>query len=329
MLGFRPLGSGPLGSGALGSGSGASAITGTLAATETTVDTAAFSGAIAINGTLAVTESGNDVLSSTGTTIIVATGSLSATESGNDVLSSTGTTIIVATFNTIAADIQQLSAGAIVSLYELDLTGLGDSIYYFHAGTNELQADVIWGGVTYLAFPIDASGFDISSNGEIPRPRLVVSNILGTIGSLVRSLDDLVGAKITRRRTFLKYLDAVNFTAGNPIADPNVEFDPDIYYIDRKVSENSSFIEFELSSSWDVQGVKLPRRQIIQNMCPWSYRSSECSYAGGAVADSSDNLTSDPALDSCSKSLKGCSLRFGENGILPFGGFPGAGLLDA
>ena len=228
----------------------------------------------------------------------------------------------------VSNELHKLAPSTIVTLYELDLTEIGDSTYYFHAGTNELLGNVVWAGNTYIAIPIAASGFDINSNGEIPRPRLTISNILGTLGALVRGLDDLIGGKVTRRRTFIKYLDAVNFADGNPIADPNVEMSPDIYFVDRKVSENSSFIEFELSSSWDVQGVKLPRRQIIQNMCYWSYRGAECGFAGGGVADAFDNPTTDPALDVCSKSLNGCTLRFGNNANLPFGGFPGAGLLD-
>ena len=228
----------------------------------------------------------------------------------------------------IARDIQELSAGSLVVLYSLDLTELGDSIYYFHAGTNELHTSVVWQGIEYLPFPIEARGFDVSSNGEIPRPTITVSNILGTIGTLTRTLDDLVGAKVNRKRTFMKYLDAVNFADGNRLADPNVFFDDDVFYIDRKVSENASLIEFELSSNWDVEGLKVPKRQIIQNICPWSYRSSECSYAGGAVADAADNPTVEISEDSCSKSLHACTLRFGQNGVLPFGGFPGAGLFN-
>lgn len=231
--------------------------------------------------------------------------------------------------NPIASDVLQLDPGALVTFYELDLSYFGEGIFYFHPGVNELKNPVVWNAVEYTPFPIEASGFDIVGNGEIPRPKLIVSNILGTLGSLVRTYDDLVGAKIVRRRTFLKYLDAVNFQEGNSLADPSVEFVPDVYFIDRKVTETGSYIEFELSSSWDVQGIQLPRRQIIQNMCSWRYRSAECTYAGGAVADNRDNPTNDLAVDSCSKSLNGCVLRFGSDANLPFGGFPAAGLIDA
>lgn len=229
----------------------------------------------------------------------------------------------------IASDLLQLDPGALVTFYELDLSGFGEGIFYLHPGVNELKEPVVWGGIEYSPFPIEATGFDVTGNGEIPRPRVIVSNILGTLGSLVRSYDDLVGAKLVRRRTFVKYLDEVNFAEGNILADPSAEFVPDVYFIDRKVTETNAFIEFELSSSWDVQGIKLPRRQIIQNMCAWAYRSSECGYAGGAVADERDNPTNDITRDRCSKSLTGCTLRFGEQAVLPFGGFPAAGLIDA
>lgn len=238
------------------------------------------------------------------------------------------TTVSFTRLNYIATDVQQLNAGSIVTFYELDLTPFGDSIYRFHPGTNELSTNVIWGGQEYLAFPIEADGFDVSSSGQLPRPRILISNILGTVGSLVRNYDDLVGAKVTRRRTFVKYLDSINFKNGNSLADPNVEFIKDVYYIDRKATETASFIEFELAAVWDVQGIKLPRRQIIQNMCAWTYRSPECGYAGPPVADRFDVATIDPDKDYCSKSLSGCTIRFGSNANLPFGGFPGAGLIN-
>ena len=49
-------------------------------------------------------------------------------------------------------------------------------------------------------------------------------------------------------------------------------------------------------------------------------------YTGGPVADAGGNTTSNPALDVCGKQLTDCKLRFGDDAILPFGGFPGCGL---
>lgn len=229
----------------------------------------------------------------------------------------------------IQTDIQKLNPGAIVELYQLDTTPAGDNnIYYLHNGVNELGNSVVFDGNLYARFPLMASGFEKTGQGSPPRPTLQIANVTGLVGALVNQLDDLVNCKLTRIRTFVKYLDAVNFTGGvNPEADPNQILDREVYFIDRKASENKVFIEFELTSSFDVQGVMLPRRQIIQNVCTWKYRSSECGYTGGPVADKLDQPTDDPNLDSCAKRLNSCKFRFGTNGVLPFGGFPAAGLL--
>jgi len=229
----------------------------------------------------------------------------------------------------IQSDIQKLNTGSIVELYQLDTTVAGDpQIYYLHNGVNELGNSVVFDGDIYTRFPIIASDFEKTAQGTMPRPKIQIANVTGLMGALAKELGDLVGSKVTRKRTFVKYLDAVNFQGGvNPTADPNQVLDNEIWFIDRKSNENAVFIEFELTAAFDVQGVKLPRRQIVQNVCPWKYRSSECSYTGGAVADKLDQPTTDINNDRCGKRLRSCQLRFGINGVLPFGGFPSAGLI--
>jgi len=119
-----------------------------------------------------------------------------------------------------------------------------------------LGADIVWQGNTYTRLPIEANGFTKSGRGTQPRPTLKASNVAGTLGALVRDNEDLVGSKFTRRRTFVKYLDAANFSGGNASADPNVYFADEIWYVDRKASENGIFIEFELASAMDLTNVK-------------------------------------------------------------------------
>jgi lambda family phage minor tail protein L len=230
---------------------------------------------------------------------------------------------------TVEADIQKLDPGAIIELYELDTTAIGgDSVDRFHPGVNYLGTDIVWNGNTYTKYPIVASGFEANGQGQSPRPTVQVSNIGGLIGALTVAMEDLLGAKFTRIRTFAKYLDAVNFPGGvNPDADPNAEIDRQIYYVDRKSSENKIFVEFELAAASDLVGVNIPLRQVIANVCPWAYRGSECGYAGGAVADINDQPTTDLASDKCGKRLSSCKLRFGPYAELPFGGFPAAGLI--
>tara|TARA_R110002126_G_scaffold90831_1_gene216369 strand:+ start:1773 stop:2456 length:684 start_codon:yes stop_codon:yes gene_type:complete len=225
----------------------------------------------------------------------------------------------------IATDVQKLAAGSIIDLYEIDATNIGGSLLRWVNDTNELSADIVWQGNTYARFPVEVNGFAKSGRGTQPRPTIKASNVSGVLGALVRDNEDLVGAKFTRRRTFVKYLDAVNFATGNVQADANVYLPDEIWFIDRKASENGIFIQFELASAMDLTNVKLPKRQVTTNVCAWGYRSAECGYAGGAVATNMDIITTDLAQDACGHRVESCKLRFGSNATLPYGGYSGSG----
>lgn len=229
----------------------------------------------------------------------------------------------------ISTEIQSLSPSALVELFQLDLDKQGGPIIYFHNGVNELGNDVVFQGTTYSRIPILGEGFDKSSQGAIPRPRVRISNIEGVMAATAREYGWFAGCKLIRKRTFARFLDAVNFPGGtNPEADPNQEMMEEVWFVDRKAEENGSFIEFELASSMDMEGVKVPRRQIIQNTCPWIYRGGECGYAGPPVQKEDGTPTSNPAEDRCGKRLSNCEARFVPLGMpLPYGGFPGAGLI--
>ena len=229
----------------------------------------------------------------------------------------------------IAQEIQNLSPSAVIEMFVLEVGETSDTWVYFHAGTNQLYKNIIWQGQTYVALPITTEGFDINTQGTLPRPKLSIANVQGLFSALLRQYDDLVGVKIIRKRTFAKYLDAVNFPNGNPTADPNAFFPDDIWYIDKKEQETKYSIQWELASAFDLQGVQLPRRQIIQNYCQWIYRGGECGY-DGPYFDINDKPCSSQKEDKCAKKLSSCQARFDslqvsvEKPILPFGGFPGA-----
>lgn len=232
------------------------------------------------------------------------------------------------TSQAINSEIQKLAPSAVIELFVLDLNLFGEGVVRFHAGTNELRRQVVWQGNTYEPFPIQAEGFEFNGNGQVPRPKLKVANVTGSITALILSYQDLVGAKVTRKRTLLKYLDAVNFASGaNSTADPSAEFADDVYFIDRKSRETRDVVEFELAAAFDLEGVSLPRRQIVQNVCPWSYRGAECGYTGAAYFNANDQTVTSNATDVCGKRLSSCQKRFGTNAELPFGGFPAAGLI--
>lgn len=191
----------------------------------------------------------------------------------------------------LATEIQKLAPSAIVELFELDATSLGGDVLRFHAGTNGLSANIVWQGDTYVRFPIQAEGFEFSGQGVFPRPKLRVSNALSAITTVLLAYGDLLGSKVTRKRTMVKFLDAANFAGGvNATEDDTAEFQDDVYFIDRKALEDRDVVEFELASSLDLVGVALPRRQVIQNVCPWAYRGSECGYTGVPVFDANDEV---------------------------------------
>lgn len=229
---------------------------------------------------------------------------------------------------TISADLQSLTPGNIVVLYELDTTVIGGSeVLRFLQDVSPLGSSLKWGGHSYVPFPVQADGFERNGNGAAPRPKLRAANVDGLLGQLTRELGGLEGARLIRTRTFLKYVDAANFPGGiNPSADPSQYIEREIWYVSRKSAENRVYLEYELAPSFDVSGVTLPRRQIIQNVCTWRYRSAECGYTGGPVANARDEPVTLHSEDRCGKKLSSCKLRFGQNAVLPYGGFPGAGL---
>lgn len=239
----------------------------------------------------------------------------------------------------ITQELQKVAPSAIIELFELRLVaalhGSAD-VYRFHAGVNGKNdgGNAVWAGQTYTAFPIECDGFEYSGNGQLPRPKLRVANVLSTITTVLLAVNaitpgnDLIGAKVIRRRTLARYLDAVNFPGNvNPYGtpDPTAEFPQEIYYISRKVTENRDVVEFELAAAFDLQGVRAPKRQCIANVCQWGYRSVECGYVGTNYFNDNDQSVASAAQDVCGKRVSSCKARFGATAPLPFGSFPGIG----
>ena len=216
------------------------------------------------------------------------------------------------------SDLQAIAPSAVIELFQLELNAAQHGVsetYYFHAGVNATNnADIIWNSQAYVAFPIEATDFEYTGTGSLPRPKLRISNIFGTITGLVLSLPNgLEGAKVTRIRTLARYIDGVNFPGGtNPYGtpDPTAEFPREIYYIDRKAGENRDLIEFELAAAFDLVGVRAPKRQCVSNVCQWIYRGAECGYAGNAFFDFNDVPVATIGQDVCGKRLRSCELRF-------------------
>ena len=180
----------------------------------------------------------------------------------------------------IITDLQKINPSAIIELFTLTLDSTlhgASTVYRFHNGSSLVSnGDIVWAGNSYVKMPIQAEGFAFQK-GQLPRPKLVVSNALGTITAILLTVNqtttgnDLTGATVTRIRTLARYLDAANFPGGtNPLGtpDPTAEFPQEIYKIDRKSAENRDVVEFELAAVFDLAGIRAPKRQCTRTEFP-------------------------------------------------------------
>lgn len=228
----------------------------------------------------------------------------------------------------IYGTVQSFDQDKWVELFALDATNVGAGYFYFVPCVNELGSNIIWQGQEYIALPVEASGFAFDSSA-FPRPKIKLANLQGLFSAVVRTYNDLIGMKVVRKQTAVRYLDAVNFDGGNPNANPSEHLEDEIFYVTQKTSENKLYIEFELGSALDMAGVYLPTRMVTATMCPFKYRGEECGYAIPGYFDINGMPVGDPSLDVCSKLIStGCKPRFGDNGDLSFGGFPGSALVS-
>ena len=186
----------------------------------------------------------------------------------------------------VYSEAQKINPSAIIELFTLQLSQtfhVDTSIYRFHGGSNlNNNGEIVWAGNSYTRMPIIADGFAYR-RGQIPRPKLTISNALGSISAILNAVNtatvagavntgnDLTGATVTRIRTMARFLDAVNFPGNsNPLGtpDPTAEFKREIYLVDRKATENREVVEFELAAPSDLAGVRLPKRQCTRELFP-------------------------------------------------------------
>ena len=155
---------------------------------------------------------------------------------------------------TIPADLQgQSVSSSLVTVFEVevpnsDIGGAGIDKLYFHDGSNG-TADITWysllddtnfgsttsghyGQQTYSAFPVESEGWEVRGSGSLPRPSVRFANINQYWSAHLSNYDDLVGAKVIRRRTLQKHL----------CTNPTVEFIRDVYNVERKTSETAVMV---------------------------------------------------------------------------------------
>ncbi|MTH61207.1 phage minor tail protein L [Paracoccus litorisediminis] len=227
----------------------------------------------------------------------------------------------------IHSEATKLDPSALVSLFQLDATEIGGLTHNFTTETRA-GAAISFGGTTFTSVPIQISGMTVSGQGALQTPTLSIANTDGLIQQIVNTWGDLEGARLTRWRTFARFLD------GGTDPDGSAFYGPDVFIIDRKSSDTPEQIQWELSALIDKQGVYIGRT-VIRDTCLWRYRTyrpasgnfdyskAQCPYAGSNYFDENNVATADPAKDRPARNLECCRKRFGQKAVLPFGGFPG------
>lgn len=209
----------------------------------------------------------------------------------------------------------------LVDLWEFDFRKFGGDRHFFCNQVNEMGQPVVWQGMEYQPYPIQAEGFESRAQGAGNRPTLTISNMFGFVTAAAEQFNQLVGVLVVRRQTYAKFLDAANFEAGNATADASQEV-VSKYVVERLASLTVESAVLELAVPAESDGARFPARIMLANTCCWQYRGEECGYTGGAVADRFDLPTSDMKKDRCSGTLTACRARFGATAALPFGGWP-------
>jgi len=221
----------------------------------------------------------------------------------------------------------KLDPSALVSLFQLDTTALGGPVWHFTTETRN-GATISFGGRVFTALPVEVTGMEISAQGAVQTPTLSIANTDGLLQEIVNTWGDLEGSRVTRWRTFARFLD------GGESPDATAFYGPDVYEIDRKSSDTPEQIQWELSALVDKQGMYVGRT-IIRDICMWRYRvynpatgtfdysKAQCPYTGNKFFDENNQPVVSAADDKPARNLNCCRVRFGAKAALPFGGFPG------
>lgn len=151
--------------------------------------------------------------------------------------------------------------------------------------------DIVFGGNTYTAFPLEIDLPQESTKGEIPYLSLKVSNVTRVLQGHLEALNGASGSLVE-----IIIVNTANLTENYSELTMNFEVLSSSY--------NSQWIIFKCGASNPLRRRLLDK--YFATSCIWQFKSVECAYAGA-------DLTCDRTLTAC---------RAKDNN-LRFGGFPG------
>lgn len=170
------------------------------------------------------------------------------------------------------------------TIYDYD--GSNTDLYFA-----ENNADVVFDGTTYTAFPISFDVVSENKSGNIDRVQIILANISRVIGGYLETYD------------FRKKKISIKLVWADQLDDTD-NYIEDIFYIDGYTADEKN-VTFSLSSKFDVLDVSLPFRKYSRNYCCWVFKGSECGYTGSETT--------------CNKTKAQCK---SYNNYSRFGGFP-------
>ncbi len=132
---------------------------------------------------------------------------------------------------------------------------------------------------TYAPIPITMDGFDIKQTGPASRPVFNVSVVDTTFSTAIGTtdFDKLLGKKIIRRLTLKRYLQGESSDPGS--GNTPIEFTRQVWTVSKINGLDAAVLSYELVSPFDLQGVKIPAREVVSNACPWEYTGASPDYA--------------------------------------------------
>jgi len=182
------------------------------------------------------------------------------------------------------------TSSAWVVLFELRV-GATAADYIRYAANN---ADVVFGGYTYLKSNLKVDSVRATSKGELPSLNVSVENVSLGLNSSLESYDGFVDYDVAVYRVNSAYL-AEDYTALTTV------------YSIMAVEEDEEWITFTLGGVNPLRK-RYPSRRFLPQHCNWAefFKGVECKYTG--------------AEEICDGSYKRCK---DLGNTLNFGGYPG------
>jgi lambda family phage minor tail protein L len=172
----------------------------------------------------------------------------------------------------------------------------------FSGGTNLYYVrnleDVYYSGTTYTAFPFEIDVISESSQGEIPKVSLRVSNVMRALQAYIEDLDGAVGSGVT-----------VTVVSRGNLSENYAELEMQFDIL--QTSVDADWVEFVLGAPNPLRQ-RFPQYKYVADYCNWQYQGVECTYSG--------------SLSSCSRTFEACRGHGAEAGTTQtarFGGYQG------